>query len=110
MGERRSRIEEVLQAQTARYPKVSAKALNRWMADIGPGAGEYWALAVDEPAPPHRAIPPELKPAYVLVPVCTTERTKGEPPTVFRLEIKGLDIATCGYFRGAGTASGPADQ
>ena len=77
---------------------VDEELFNRYLADSGPGEGEFWLYSAHEPAPPHESPPSGFRePDYIVVPVCTVRNIKGEK---FRtLELKVLEVAKMNYFK-----------
>jgi len=69
---------------------------DRLMEEQGPGSKEYWVLANGD----GRAMPPEMVPEIILVPLCITERsTKEKGAVLYHLEFKALELSSRKYTR-----------
>jgi len=69
---------------------INATRFNDWLAEHGPGRGEYWVLANGD-----YSLPSELLPHTVIVPVAILSR--GEGYAEYRLDLKRLELETCQY-------------
>ncbi len=79
---------------------IDEDRFNDFLERNGPGKGEFWAFALAEPGRPGTTIPTRIKPDYILVPLCITERTKASPRAYLcTLEVKGLELKNYRYFR-----------
>ncbi len=90
------------------FTLVDEDRFDRWMAEQGPGRGQYWILANGESGGPAGQPVPDI----VVVPVCITSRV--DDSVLYHLELKSLDLHRSEYTpkvaevrRSTGTKSPP---
>jgi hypothetical protein len=83
-------LERLVAAELGLHP-IDEHRFNDFLEAKGPGRGEFWAFALAEEGRPGARLPESIRPEYILVPICITEKTPDG--CRHQLDVKGLELS-----------------
>lgn len=82
-------LERLVSAELGLRP-IDEHRFNDFLEKKGPGRGEFWAFALAEEGRPGVRPPESIRPEYILVPICISEKTPDG--CRHQLDVKGLEL------------------